>query len=40
MDNTIPRERLAEIFDQVVREITQREAGICLATGELSLIHI
>jgi hypothetical protein len=34
MDNTIPRERLAEIFDQVVREITQREAGICLATGE------
>ena len=33
MNTNIPRERLMEIFDQVVREITQREAGICLAPG-------
>lgn len=34
MDKKIPRERLTEIFDQVVREITRREAGIRLALGE------
>ena len=34
MSTSVPRERLAEIFDQVVRDITRREAGICLAPGE------
>lgn len=26
----VPQERLAEIFDEIIRDITQREAGICL----------
>ena len=34
MSTSVPRERLTEIFDQVVRDITRREAGICLAPGE------
>ena len=34
MSISVPRERLAEIFAQVVRDITRREAGICLAPGE------
>lgn len=34
MNADVPRERLREIFDQVVRDITRREAGICLAPGE------
>ncbi len=34
MSTSVPQERLTEIFDQVVRDITRREAGICLAPGE------
>lgn len=34
MNRAIPQERLAEIFDQVVRDITRREAGIRLVPGE------
>lgn len=34
MNRSMPRERLIEIFDQVVREVTRRESGICLAPGE------
>lgn len=33
MNKNIPQERLVEIFDQLVREVTRREAGICLAPG-------
>ena len=34
MSTSVPQERLTEIFDQGVRDITRREAGICLAPGE------
>lgn len=34
MSTSVPQERLTEIFDQVVRDITRREAGICLVPGE------
>lgn len=35
MDSAMTRESLAQVFDQVLREVTQREAGICLRPGEL-----
>lgn len=37
MNTLIPSEDLAEIFDQVVREITQREAGIELQSSDAEL---
>lgn len=37
MNAFISRERLAEIFDQVIREITQQEAGIILQSSDLEL---
>lgn len=37
MDHAMPRERLAEIFDQVVRDITRREAGIVLQSSDTPL---
>lgn len=33
MNKNMPQERLTEIFDQLVREVTRREAGISLAPG-------
>lgn len=37
MDTTMQRERLAGIFDQVVRDIIQREAGIVLHSSDTDL---
>lgn len=34
MNNAVPDERLVEIFDRVIRDITRREAGICLCSGD------
>lgn len=34
MNTVLPLERQAEIFDQVIRDITQRAAGINLCPGE------
>ena len=37
MDTAMQRERLTEIFDHVVRDITQREAGIVLHSSQTQL---
>ncbi len=45
MNHYLPQERLAEIFDQIIREVTQKEAGICLhrqeaePSGELCTLY-
>lgn len=37
MIRVIPRERLTEIFDEIVREITRQAVGVPLAPGEAAL---
>ncbi len=45
MNSVVPRKRLVEIFDQVIREITQQETGLILRPvraelgGELCTVH-
>ena len=35
MNTAMPQERLAEILDQVIREITQQAAGITLQPSQV-----
>lgn len=35
MDTAMPRERLEEVFDQIIREVTKQAAGICLCQGDI-----
>lgn len=45
MDTAMTREELAKLFDQITREVTERESGICLRpentipNGELSTVY-